>query len=238
MRTIPRLVLAMLTLLFTSVAVVGLSAPANATDYYRYWTYFQVKGDTYVASQKGVGAFVPKDGSIDAYRYAAPQDYKEPNLPRVDLTEVTFDAVCGDTEAADGNKRVAVIIDYGVEADAEGQEVPEPTAACASVPTTATGLQVLDAVADVRSKSSSMGPLLCGIDGYPAKGCADQVTTTATPADRGFVDLALSSDDAGDPTSGDTGDGDGNTGLYVGLGALVAALIAVGLVVARRNRSA
>ena len=51
----------------------------------------------------------PKDGDIEGYRYAAPANFDKPNLPRADLTEVTFDAVCGDKSAEAGEKRVAVL---------------------------------------------------------------------------------------------------------------------------------
>ena len=93
MRTVSRIALALLALILTSVALVATTAPANAVDYYRCWTYFTVQDGTYVLADKGVGATTPKDGSIEAYRYAA-ADFKKPNLPRIDLTEVDFDAVC------------------------------------------------------------------------------------------------------------------------------------------------
>jgi len=239
MRTISRVALAMLSLLLTCVTVVGIGSPAHATDYYRWWIYFQVEDGKYVVSKKGSAGTTPADGSIEAYRYAAPADFNKPNLPRVDLTAVTFDSVCGGTEPADGQKRVAVILDFGVAADAEGQAVPEPKAACAQVPTKATGLQVLDAVSDVRSETTSMGPSLCGIDGYPAKHCADVVTKTATPADDGFVEIeaAPAADDSVDADDA-TQDDDSNTGLYAGLGVLVLALLAAGAFVARRGRNA
>jgi len=239
MRTISRVALATLSLLLTSFTIVGASSPAHAADYYRYWIYFQVADGKYVVSPKGLGGTTPADGSIEAYRYAAPADFNKPNLPRVDLTTVTFDSVCGDTEPADGQKRVAVIIDFGVEADADGQAVPDPKAACAQVPTKATGLQVLDAVSDVRSETSSLGPSLCGIDGYPAKHCADVVTKTATPADDGFVeiDAAPAADDNADADDAKQDD-DSKSGLYAGLGVLVLALLAAGAFVARRGRNA
>ncbi len=243
MRTVPRIAVAMLSLFLTGVAIVGAAAPASATDYYRYWSYFNVDSGSYLASEQGVGATVPKDGTVDAYRYAAP-DPKQPSLPRLDLSTITFDAVCSDTAEAAGSKRVAVLVDYGVDADAEGQAVPEPTVACASVPTKATGMQVLQSVAEVRTKTSSFGPLLCGIDGFPAKGCADEVTKQATPADDGFLDVTVAT--AGDTgtttdTSGDTSsesDSGSSTGLYAGLGVLVVVLLGGGVVLARRNRSA
>ena len=53
-------------------------------------------------------------------------------------------------------------------------------------PTNANGLQVLEAVAEVRTENH-FGPTLCAIDGYPAKGCANDVSNVATPADDGFL---------------------------------------------------
>jgi hypothetical protein len=242
MRTVSRIALAMLALILTSVALVATSAPANATDYYRYWAYFNVEDGKYVASDKGVGASVPEDGAVEAYRYAAP-DLKSPNEPRIDLTEVDFEAVCAETAAAESKKRVAVLIDFGVEEDSEGQDVPDPAVACAQVAPKATALQVLQSVAEVRTKSSSFGPLLCGIDGYPAKGCADVVTKQATPADDGFLNVALNDDSASDAASdtkeasSEEDDDSNNAPLYVGLGIVVVVLVAGGVYVTRRRSS-
>ncbi len=64
-----------------------------------------------------------------------------------------------------------MIIDFGVEADAEGQEIPDPEGGlCPGGRPKANGLQVLESVADVRTENLGFGPLLCGIDGYPAEG--------------------------------------------------------------------
>ena len=81
MRTVSRIALALLALFLTSVALVATSAPANATDYYRFWNYFNVQDGEYVAYQKGPGAVKPKDGTIEAYRFEAPQDFSSPTCP-------------------------------------------------------------------------------------------------------------------------------------------------------------
>ena len=124
---------------------------------------------------------------------------------------------------------MVVIADFGVTEDAAGAAIPPPFAKCAQVPTNATALQALQKVTDVRTKTSSFGPLLCAIGGFPASGCADTVVQTATPPDSGFLTLA-----ADQPAAAK---GSGHTGLYVGLGVLVAVLLAAGLYVARRNRA-
>jgi LPXTG-motif cell wall-anchored protein len=232
MRSIRTLLTVFITLFLAGFTIVGTSGSASAEDVYRYWVYFQVKDGKFVSSDEGFGKAVPADGSIEAYRYAAPSAYPSPNLPRADLGVVTFDEVCGDTDAADGKKRVAVLIDYGVEADSDGADVPDPDAGCALVDEKATGAQTLATIADVRQKKSSFGPLLCGIDGYPATGCADVKAAAATPADDEPVDFALGSDKA---ESDD--DDDSNMPMLLGIGAVVVLLGAGGVVLSRRNKS-
>jgi len=223
-----RRLLALLLSAFAGSLVLGVAAPAQATDYYRSWTFFNVEDGKYVVSMVGVAGVTPADGSVEAYRYAAPADFNEPNLPRLDLATITFDSVCADTAAVDGQKRVAVLVDFGVAEDAEGATVPGATAECAQVDTDATALQVLQKVAETRTKDMG-GPFVCAIDGYPASGCAPTVQT-ATPADSGFVTVASDQPAAAED--------DSNTALYAGLGAIVVVLLAGGAFVARRNKSA
>jgi len=234
MRSIRTLLATFLALFLAGLTLVSTSGSAAAADVYRYWIYFQVQDGTYVSSDKGFGDTVPADGSIEAYRYAAPAAYPSTNLPRADLAEVTFDKVCADTDEAAGKKRVAVIIDFGVEADADGAEVPDPEAACALVDEKATGAQTLAAVADVRQKKSSFGPLLCAVDGYPAVGCADVKADAATPADGAPVAFDIE-DDADDDEDED--EDDSNLPLLLGAGAVVVLLGAGGVLLARRNRA-
>ena len=226
-----------------ALLVPALSAPAHAADYYRYWAFYVLDGETWNYSNDGVAA-VPQDGSTIGFRYAAPAA-KTPNLPRADPAETGFDTVCADTPAEDGRKRIAVLVDYGVSADAEGQDIPDPIAGCAQVAPKATALQALTSVVEARTKDSgSLGQLLCGIDGYPADGCADVVSKTATPPDGDPVAFAIagsdtdqSSDSADDTGTGEE-DSSSQTLLYVGLGVLVLVVIAGGVLLGRRRGSA
>jgi hypothetical protein len=238
--------LPLLTLLLAGFVTVGTSSTAQAADVYRYWAYFTVKDGAFVAQQTGPTGATPKDGDVEGYRWAAPANYKKPNLPRADLAVVTFDEVCGDKTAAAGEKRVAVLIDYGVEQDAPaGTTPPDPEALCAVVPKQANGLQTLQAVApDVRTQKSSFGPLVCGISGYPATGCADEKADQGTPADGApvaFTGVGDESEAAGG--SSDTsaassdGDDDSNTPLLIGAVVLVVAIGAGGYVLQRRSRA-
>ena len=231
MRSSRRGVAALLSLLLPALLVAGTTAPAQAADVFRYWAYFTVEDGAFVAQQVGPSDAQPADGAIEAYRYAAPADFNDPNLPRADLSEVTFDAVCEGETSEEGQKRVAVLIDHGVEADSEGAEVPEPEARCAVVPEDANGMQTLQAVApEIRTD----GAFLCAINGYPATGCSSAVDE-GTPADEGpveFAGLAAADADA-DGAAADTDDG-GNGALLAVIAALVVILGGGGLLLRRR----
>ena len=245
-RAVRSALLPLLTLLLAGFVSVGTAPAAQAADVYRYWGYYTVTDGAFVAQETGPSGATPKDGDIEGYRYAAPADFKNPNLPRADLTVVTFDAVCGDKTAAGGDKRVAVLIDYGVDSDAaEGETPPEPEALCAVVPEKFNGLQTLQSVApDLRTQKSSFGPLLCGISGYPATGCADVKVSEGSPADGPaveFTGLAGDDTDAGDSSdmssAADSDSDDSNAPLLIGLAVLVVAIVAGGVVLQRRNAS-
>ncbi len=214
--------------------------PAHAADVYKYWAYFAVQDGSFVSQQVGPGGTTPAEGSIEAYRFAAPADFTNPNLPRADLETLTFDSVCSAASAEPEQKRVAVLVDYGVASDAAGGETtPAPAAACAVVPTKANGLQTLQAAfPDVRTEKSSFGPSVCGIQGYPATGCLGTLVKTGTPADGEPVEFAIAgSESPADGTEASDQDADDdNNGLLLGLsGAALAAIVAAGLVLQRRR---
>jgi hypothetical protein len=252
-RAVRATLLPLAALLLAGFVSVGTApagaAESGAADVYRYWGYYPVQDGAFVAAETGPAGATPKDGTIEGYRYAAPADFKNPNLPRADLSVVTFDAVCGDKTAAAGDKRVAVLIDYGVEADAaDGETPPDPEALCAVVPAKYNGLQTLQSVApDLRTQKSSFGPLLCGISGYPATGCADVKVPKGSPADGAAVEFTgLASDESASANSSgsDTSsasdadsDDDSNAPLLIGLAVLVVAIVAGGVVLQRRNSS-
>lgn len=237
-------------LLVGVLALAGLVAlvapPSAAAAVYRYWGYYEGGAeDTWSFATKGAAQTKPADGSVEGWRFAIVG-----NTPRLPRTTPDFDAVCGSTPARSGSKRVAVYIDYGVadEAPKGGGTPPAPAAACAVVPTAATGQDVLDSVADLRMDAKS--GLLCGIDSYPGTGCGDQVkaapkvadpepevefviaaaTPTPTPgaSPQNAVDAAAAVDTSADDTHGLT---------YVATAALVVVVLGGGaLLLARRRR--
>ncbi len=241
-----RAVGALLAVLGALVVVVGSAGAASAEDGYRYWNYSHLEGASFAFAETGPGDYTPKDGDVEGWRYGT-STVSQGISPRADVGEVGFDAVCGDVDAAAGQKRVAVVVDYGDAADAadaadaQGAEVPEPRADCAVVPAKANGQQVLESVVDLRTDQG----MICALDGYPAKGCGEPVADAKVTAQEQTVAFTLPATDAegsgtDEPSTSaaaaEESDGSGWT-LFAVLGAaLVLAAVAVPLY--RRNRDA
>ncbi|MHA3836188.1 SCO2322 family protein [Terrabacter sp. AAH1] len=215
-------------------------APAHAAAF-RYWGFYQLTNGAWAFAQKGSDQTVPKDGSVDGWRFAV-ADEASTRFPRAVLT---FDQVCGTTAAEAGKKRVGVVVDFGRPADSAGNATPpEPKAVCAVVATDATSTAVLAAAGEVRTEKG----LVCGVAGYPAKECgapvknvtpeakaADQPVTIAVPAATpAAAPSAGATDVAGTPlTASDSGS---NVAAYV-IAVLVLLALAAYLVVRSRSRA-
>lgn len=161
--------------LAAAVAVVVPSAVVPAVSHaaaYRYWSYWLGSDAGWSFANVGPAFRVPADGTLDGWRFSV--SGVEGN--RAPSFAADFEAVCGDTAAEDGRKRVAVVVDPGLAADApDGEQVPGAWAMCVVAEPRATGYDVLRAAATVRAERG----LICGIGGYPARGCADVVADPA-----------------------------------------------------------
>jgi hypothetical protein len=228
MHALRRLSAAFLLCLLTA-ALAGVAAPASAAEGYTYWGYYQRADDGWAFSQKGANEVTPDDGTVEGWRFATTVG-TQPRPPRTDLT---FDEVCAGSEAGDGEKRVAVVLDYGVAEDApDGEEPPTPEAQCAVVPEDANGQQVLDSVADVRVEDG----LTCGINGYPAGACATTVKDATAPESEEPVEFTVPTDGSDAEAAADSSqEQSGAPWALVGVGALVAVLVVAGVIVARRR---
>ncbi|HUW16629.1 MAG TPA: SCO2322 family protein [Actinomycetes bacterium] len=190
---------ALLGVLAVAAATVGSLAlpaqPAHATSF-RFWSYWIGVDSGWSFATQGA-ARVPKDGTVDGWRFAVSPATGSSTPPRA---TARFDDVCGDTAPVADRKRVGLVIDFGTPGDAPpGQSPPGVTVVrCVVVPVSATGYQVLDTIGDLRVKSG----LVCGIDGYPATGCGEPVAETGSNG-------GGSSSGAG---SGGTGGGSGSNG--------------------------
>jgi hypothetical protein len=217
-----------------------VAGPASAADGYKYWNYFHVQGAKFAFAQTGPSGFVPKDGAVEAYRYGL-SSTAAGLPPRTDATTYSFDKLCAGTKAQSGQKRVGVLIDYGTTADADGGATPpDPRGACAVVPTNANGQQVLDKVSDLRVEKS----LVCGIDGYPVKGCS--VTVKNPPAAQPQTSVAFTLPASASPSqaassdaskASDSQDDSGFPWTLVIVVVAVVVIAAAAIAVSRRNRS-
>lgn len=163
-----------LVVVATALAVAAPTAPAaqaagtveavGAAEY-RYWSYWQGTDGGWSYAPVG-GPARPADGSVWGWRFTVGLEGSAPS-PRVDAD---FASICADTAPVDGHKRVGLVVDYGVSADApEGESPPAgPRSECVQLPVSANGYDVLGAVTDVRPNSAG---LVCGISGYPAQEC-------------------------------------------------------------------
>jgi len=224
--------------LLLGLLAAAVLLPAGAADAaaYRYWGYYQLSGTTWQFATTGPDQTNPADGSVEGWRFAVGTE----EVTRFPRATPTFTDICGDTKVKAGDKRVAVVIDYGRAADAaDSTKPPTPVGKCAVVASAATGLEVLSKVAAVRTDKG----LICGIDDFPASGCGDAVPTVSAEAKAADTPVTLKLADHSEKVSGtftkdSAKDDDSHTGTYVGIGVAVLAAAAVALAALRRRRAA
>ncbi|MFE6351226.1 SCO2322 family protein [Streptomyces rochei] len=209
-------------LLLAVFALIGTAGQAQAAGY-RYWSFWDRDGGTWVYATQGPSLARPSDGDVQGFRFAVSADSQDAARPR---GTADFASICAKTPAKEGTKRVALVLDFGTASDApSGETPPAARTACAQVSPDATTADALAAVADPLRYDNSA--LLCAIAGYPKSGCGEQVAEqdpTATTTQR--------------PAAGDANDDDGpSVGLYAGI-AVVAALAGAATWQARRRRNA
>ncbi|MFI1796164.1 SCO2322 family protein [Streptomyces sp. NPDC020379] len=182
-------------LLLAGILAALTVAPAQAAGY-RYWSFWEGQGKDWAYATQGPATARPADGDTIGFRFAVSEDAKNAAKPR---TAPDFGAVCDRTPAKDGDKRVAVVLDFGTPADAPAGETPPPArTACARVGEDAGAGEALAAAAKPLRYNSAA--LLCAIAGYPKSGCGEQVSgrknTESTKPE------ATSSDSSGGPSAG------------------------------------
>ncbi|WP_258527933.1 SCO2322 family protein [Streptomyces sp. NBRC 110611] len=237
-------------------AAVGLGAgPAQAQEY-RYWSFWQgadAKGGSgpsgsgsWTYATAGPGTVRPADGTVEGFRFTVSADSAAAGTPR---TAADFDAICRDTPAKDGRKRIGVVIDFGTATDApDGERPPKTRTECAQVPEDASAGEALAAVAPPLRYDSSA--LLCAIAGFPKAGCGDQVNGSGGAKGSGSkgaegaeeAEGTEGADASGSKASGDGTGGAGSgtdDGPSAGLLGGVAAVVVLGAAAgwqARRRR--
>ncbi|MFG3345105.1 SCO2322 family protein [Streptomyces sp. NPDC048018] len=215
---------------------LAVAAPAEAAGY-RYWSFWENQGREWGYATQGPATARPADGDVIGFRFAVSKDSSDASRP---TTAPDFAAVCKDVEKKDGTKRVAVVVDFGGPTDAPpGENPPQPVlrTGCPELREDATAAEALAAVAKPLRYDGNA--LLCGIAGYPAKGCGEQVALpeeqpggTAKPSASAASGTGT---DAGTASGAGSGSGGPSAGLVVG-GAAVVLLGTAGVVRARRRR--
>ncbi|MET8824968.1 SCO2322 family protein [Streptomyces sp. NPDC004610] len=169
-RRFPPLLLAALLL-----ALTGAAGQAQAAGY-RYWSFWDRDGDRWSYADRGPSLSRPADGAVQGFRFAVSEDSQDATAPR---GPADFATICAGTPEKPDQKRVALVLDFGTEADApSGETPPAARTACASVAPDATTAESLAAVAKPLRYDSNA--LLCAISGYPERGCGEQVSTGST----------------------------------------------------------
>ncbi|MFE5943648.1 SCO2322 family protein [Streptomyces sp. NPDC056480] len=193
--------------LLTLGSVVAAAAPAQAAGY-RYWSFWESDGGkAWTYATQGPATARPADGDAIGFRFAISNGTNDTSRPSV---APDFTRICGGVEKKDGTKRVAVVVDFGGPADAPPGETPPEKrveAGCAQVREDATGAEALAVVAKpLRYDGAAM---LCGIAGYPARGCGEPVAETAgtggtgkTPASAAPSASATAGEEGGGPSFG------------------------------------
>ncbi|WP_432021601.1 SCO2322 family protein [Streptomyces parvus] len=225
-------VVSLLAALVAASAVLLGAGSAQAAGY-RYWSFWEGNGKNWEYATQGPSLLRPDDGTVQGFRFAVSEDSGDADQPR---RAPDFGAICADTPAEDGKKRVALVIDPGTTTDApDGEKPPALRTACARVAPDASSAEALAAVAKpLRYDDSAM---LCAISGYPKTGCGEQVSGDSGSAKPS--EPAKTTDDQDKDQSEDKseeGDGGGpSVGLLVGIGAVLMLGIAA-VVQARRRR--
>ncbi|MEU6554893.1 SCO2322 family protein [Streptomyces sp. NPDC046915] len=156
--------------LLAAFLCVVSAGQAQATGY-RYWSFWERTGGHWTYATQGPSTARPADGDVQGFRFAVSEDSASATRPR---GTADFDAICAKTPARDGKKRIALVLDFGTAADAPSDETPPGRrTVCAAVPADGTTADALAAVAGPLRYDTNA--LLCAIDGYPRKGCGEQV---------------------------------------------------------------
>ncbi|MDO0915342.1 SCO2322 family protein [Streptomyces sp. DT2A-34] len=220
------------TLLLAALVLLTGAAQAAHAAGYRYWSFWDRDGDTWTYATQGPSLARPSDGDVQGFRFAVSEDSKDAAKPR---GTAEFAVICARTPARDGEKRVALVIDFGTTADApSGETPPARRTACARVAPDATTAEALAAVA--KPLRYDTNALLCAISGYPQRGCGEQVAGGGKPAATEETTDETTTPDRTTAEKRETSDEGPSLGLVAGI-AVVAVLGAAAVWQARRRRA-
>ncbi|MEU8540983.1 SCO2322 family protein [Streptomyces sp. NPDC048717] len=235
----PRALLTVLAAgLLALVSAIAVAAPAQAAGY-RYWAFWESGENGWGFATQGPATSRPVDGDSVGFRFAVSANSAAAAKPS---TAPDFRAICSGVAEKAGAKRVAVVIDFGTGQDAPSGERPPSPRVRVGCPVLREDASAAEALAEVaKPLRYDANAMLCGIAGYPAKGCGEQVAVNAEKGVKGAKgEKGVKAENAGDAAkSSAAGDGGSSGGPSVGVvagGAAVLALGAAGVWQARRRR--
>nr|WP_222109832.1 SCO2322 family protein [Streptomyces cupreus] len=160
--------------MLVAALALWVAAPSAQAAGYRYWSFWDREGASWMYATQGPSTAVPSDGDVQGFRFTLSEDSSDAATPR---GTATFGTICARTPAQDGKKRVALVIDFGTKSESpSGETPPKQRTACARVAEDATTAEALASVAKPLRYDSNA--LLCAIAGYPSAGCGEQVAKT------------------------------------------------------------
>jgi hypothetical protein len=144
--------------------------PASGESSYRYWSYWLQMDGVWISASAGAAATPVVDGSVQGWRFvatgAALDETAEPSI------NPSFAEICGNTQSSADVVRMGIVIDYGTAADA-GMDItpPQVETHCVEISTTASSMQALVEVVDLREEAG----FVCALNSYPEVGCGESV---------------------------------------------------------------
>lgn len=180
-----------------AVTAALIGAPtAHAEGLTRYWSYWNGSEGAWSYATQGAGTTIPRNGDVEAWTFVVSAGMTAAaGPPALDPRQV-WQEICGTAPSSEGQKAIAVVLDFGTADIAPaGETPPAPRTECAVVNDGANGFQILSAVADVRAD----GGFLCGIDGFPREECAPIIDTPESTTVTTEVAQAPAKESSGTP---------------------------------------
>jgi hypothetical protein len=164
-------------ILLLALSNISIISSASAADKgWRYWGYYQAAPGAKTWTAAMTGPFVDiKDGAVEGWSFVFSADDIPSIAPSV---KPDFQSICGKIRADKDTKRIALVIDYGLQAYApKGEKVKKTFTTCLRTAKESLGIDVLGQVTKIRADKSG---LICGLSGYPAKECGVEIPTPAS----------------------------------------------------------
>jgi hypothetical protein len=165
----------LIAIILIASQAISMAPSQAAAKGYRYWGYFQAApgATTWTAAMTGPTVDI-KDGAVEGMSFVFSSDDIPSVAPSV---KPDFAAICGNTKATSGKKRIGLVIDFGNKAYAPaGEKVQKTITRCVTTAMSSQGIDVLGQVVKVRADKSG---LICGFNGYPKKECGAEIKTPA-----------------------------------------------------------